>query len=174
MYYGNIKKHDIANGEGIRVTLFVSGCRLHCEGCFQPQTQDFNYGQEYTKETEDEIIEALRDGHVSGLTLLGGEPFEPENQRVIVELLRRVKKELPEKNIWSWTGYILDKDLIEGGRKHTEVTDEILSMLDVLVDGPFTLSLRNLALSFRGSENQRVIDMNKTRETGEVVLYIER
>ena len=174
MYYGSIKKHDIANGEGIRVTLFVSGCRVHCKGCFQAQTQDFHYGQEYTKETEDEIIEALKDEHVQGLTLLGGEPFEPENQAVLVELLRRVKKECPDRNIWSWTGYIYDKDLLEGGKKHTDVTDEMLSMIDVLVDGPFTLALRNLALSFRGSENQRVIDMHKTRESGEVVLYLDK
>ncbi len=174
MYYGNIKKHDIANGEGVRVTLFVSGCRVKCEGCFQAQTQDFNYGQEYTKETEEEIIEALKDEHTKGLTLLGGEPFEPENQEVLIHLLRRVKKELPDKNIWSWTGYIYDKDLIPGGRKYTEYTDEMISYLDILVDGPFVLAKRNLALSFRGSENQRVINMKETLKKGEVVIYIEK
>ncbi|MBR2067784.1 MAG: anaerobic ribonucleoside-triphosphate reductase activating protein [Solobacterium sp.] len=173
MYYGNIKKHDIANGEGIRVTLFVSGCRLHCEGCFQAQTQDFHYGKPYTKETEKEILEALEDPYCDGLTLLGGEPFEPENQVVIVELLREVKKQFPQKNIWSWTGYVYDKHLIEGGTKHTEYTDEILSYLDVLVDGPFVLEKRNLALSFRGSENQRVIDLKKTLEKKEIVLYLD-
>ena len=173
MYYGNIKKFDVADGEGVRVTLFVSGCRVHCEGCFQPQTQDFHYGKLYTEETEQEVIDALKNHHVQGLTLLGGEPFEPENQEVLVTLLRRVKKELPEKDIWSWTGYIYDQDLIEGGKRHTDVTDEILSYIDILVDGPFTLSKRNLALSFRGSENQRVINMKETLKQGKVIKYIE-
>ena len=173
MYYGNIKKHDIADGDGIRVTLFVSGCKIHCEGCFQADTQSFTYGKEYTKETEDEIIEALKDSNVQGLTLLGGEPFEPENQLVLVELLRRVRKELPDKDIWSWSGYVYEDRLVEGKDKHTEVTDEILSMLDVLVDGPFVLAQRNLALRFRGSNNQRIIDMKKTLEEGKVVLYYE-
>ena len=107
MYYGNIKKNDIANGKGVRVTLFVSGCTNHCKNCFQPETWNFDYGKPYTKETEDEVIEALKPSHISGLTLLGGEPFEPENQRELVKLLRRVRKELPEKNIWSFTGFIL-------------------------------------------------------------------
>ncbi|MBR2824944.1 MAG: anaerobic ribonucleoside-triphosphate reductase activating protein [Solobacterium sp.] len=173
MYYGNIKKYDVADGEGVRVTLFVSGCRVHCEGCFQPQTQDFHYGNLYTKETEQAVIDALRNIHIQGLTLLGGEPFEPENQEVIVTLLRRVKEELPEKDIWCWTGYVYDQDLTPGGRKHTEFTDEILSYVDILVDGPFMLQKRNLALSFRGSENQRVINMKETLKQGKVVKYIE-
>lgn len=173
MYYGNIKKFDVADGEGVRVTLFVSGCRIHCEGCFQAQTQDFEYGKPYTKQTEEEVIEALKDPHIQGLTILGGEPFEPENQEVIVTLLRRVKKELPEKDIWSWTGYVYDKDLIEGGKKHTQYTDEILSYLDILVDGPFMIQKRNLALSFRGSENQRVLNMKETLKQGKVIKYIE-
>ena len=173
MYYGNIKKFDVANGEGVRVTLFVSGCRIHCEGCFQAQTQDFEYGKPYTNQTEEEVIEALKDPHIQGLTILGGEPFEPENQEVIVTLLRRVKEELPEKDIWSWTGYVYDKDLIEGGKKHTQYTDEILSYLDILVDGPFMIQKRNLALSFRGSENQRVLNMKETLKQGKVIKYIE-
>lgn len=173
MYYGNIKKFDVADGEGVRVTLFVSGCRIHCEGCFQAQTQDFEYGKPYTKQTEEEVIEALKDPHIQGLTILGGEPFEPENQEVIVTLLRRVKEELPEKDIWSWTGYVYDKDLIEGGKKHTQYTDEILSYLDILVDGPFMIQKRNLALSFRGSENQRVLNMKETLKQGKVIKYIE-
>lgn len=173
MYYGNIKKFDVADGEGVRVTLFVSGCRIHCEGCFQAQTQSFEYGQPYTKETEEEVLQALKDLNIQGLTLLGGEPFEPENQEVIVTLLRRVKKELPEKDIWSWTGYLYDQDLVEGGKKHTQYTDEILSYLDILVDGPFMIQKRNLALSFRGSENQRVINMKETLKQGKVVKYIE-
>lgn len=169
MYYGNIKKNDIANGKGVRVTLFVSGCTNHCKNCFQPETWNFDYGKPYTKETEDEIIEALKPSHIAGLTLLGGEPFEPENQRELVKLLRRVRKELPEKNIWSFTGFILDQDLLDGGRKHCEVTDEMLSLLDVLVDGPFKEEEKDITLAFRGSKNQRVIDMKKSLKEQEVV-----
>ena len=171
MHYGNLKKCDIANGIGIRVTLFVSGCTNKCKGCFQPETWDFCYGKLYTKETEDEIVDALKMPGRSGLTLLGGEPFEPENQRELVNLIRRVKIELPDKNIWAFTGFISDRDLVLGGRKHCEVTDEMLSMIDVLVDGPFIEGKKNLSLKFRGSENQRIIDMNKTRESGHVVIW---
>lgn len=169
MYYGNIKKNDIANGKGVRVTLFVSGCTNHCKNCFQPETWNFDYGKPYTKETEDEIIEALKPSHIAGLTLLGGEPFEPENQRELVKLLHRIRKELPEKNIWSFTGFILDQDLLDGGRKHCEVTDEMLSLLDVLVDGPFKEEEKDITLAFRGSRNQRVIDMKKSLKEQEVV-----
>lgn len=173
MYYGNIKKNDIANGQGVRVTLFVSGCTNHCKNCFQPETWNFDYGKPYTKETEDEIVEALKPSHIAGLTLLGGEPFEPENQRELVKLLRRVRKELPDKNIWSFTGFILDQDLLDGGRKHCEVTDEMLSLLDVLVDGPFKEEEKDITLAFRGSRNQRVIDMQKSLKEKEVILYLE-
>lgn len=173
MYYGNIKMYDIADGEGCRVTLFVSGCTNACEGCFQKETWDFHYGNEYTKETEDHILELLNNENIQGLTLLGGEPFEPENQRELVKLLRRVRKELPEKDIWSYTGFVLEKDLLEGERKHTEVTYEMLSYLDVLVDGPFVLSKKNISLYFRGSENQRVIDMQKTIKEKQIVLFHE-
>lgn len=163
------KKNDIANGKGVRVTLFVSGCTNHCKNCFQPETWNFDYGKPYTKETEDEIIDALKPSHISGLTLLGGEPFEPENQRELVKLLRRVREELPEKNIWSFTGFVLDQDLLEGGRKHCEVTDEMLSLLDVLVDGPFKEEEKDITLAFRGSRNQRLIDMKKSLKEQEVV-----
>ena len=173
MYYGNIKKNDIANGKGVRVTLFVSGCTNHCKNCFQPETWNFDYGKPYTKETEDEVIDALKPSHISGLTLLGGEPFEPENQRELVKLLRRVREELPEKNIWSFTGFVLDQDLLDGGRKHCEVTDEMLSLLDVLVDGPFKEEEKDITLAFRGSRNQRLIDMKKSLKEQEVVLYME-
>ncbi|MBQ6222061.1 MAG: anaerobic ribonucleoside-triphosphate reductase activating protein [Solobacterium sp.] len=173
MYYGNIKRYDIADGEGVRVTLFVSGCTNACEGCFQPETWDFCYGQPYTKETEDEIIEYLRDENIQGLTLLGGEPFELENQPVLVELLRRVRKELPEKDIWSYTGFVYEKDLQPGQRRYGEYTDEMLSLLDVLVDGPFVLAKKNISLLFRGSSNQRIIDMKKTLQEGHVVKYLE-
>lgn len=173
MYYGNVKKYDVADGEGVRVTLFVSGCTNCCEGCFQKETWDFMYGQPYTEDTEKEILIALDNEFIDGLTLLGGEPFELDNQRVLVKLLNKVKKLFPKKTIWSYTGFLYDKDLQEGGRRHCEVTDEMLSYLDVLVDGPFMIEKKNLALSFRGSENQRVIDMKKTREAGEVVLYLK-
>jgi len=172
MYYGTIKKYDIADGEGVRVTLFVSGCTNHCKGCFQPETWDFCYGNPYTEETEQELINALRNENIQGLTLLGGEPFEPENQRELVKLLRRVRRELPEKDIWSYTGFVYEKDLLAGQRKHCEVTDEMLSLLDVLVDGPFVEELKNIRLIFRGSSNQRVLNMKETLKQGKPVIYI--
>lgn len=170
MNYGAIKKCDIANGVGVRTVLFVSGCTHHCKGCFQPETWNFDYGERYTKETEDEIIESLRPDYVDGITLLGGEPFEPENQRELVKLLRRIKKELPQKTVWSFSGYTYE-ELTGGSRAVCEVTNEMLSMLDVLVDGEFVEAKRNISLRFRGSENQRLIDMNKTRKEGKIVLW---
>ncbi|MBP3871500.1 MAG: anaerobic ribonucleoside-triphosphate reductase activating protein [Faecalicoccus sp.] len=173
MNYGMIKKFDIADGEGVRVSLFVSGCTNHCFNCFQPETWDFNYGQPYTKDTENEIIEALKPSYIQGLTLLGGDPFEFQNQREVVKLLRRMKAELPDKNVWAYTGFILDQDLLDGGRRHCEVTDEMLSYIDVLVDGPFIDAQKNISLAFRGSENQRVIDLKKSLKEKEVILYLE-
>ena len=170
MYYGNIKKYDIADGEGVRVTLFVSGCTNHCKGCFQKETWDFCYGTKYTSDTEKEILEALGSDFIQGLTLLGGEPFEPENQRELINLLRKVKELYPSKDIWSYTGFVYDKDLLAGQRKHTEVTDEMLSYLDILVDGPFIEEKKNICLKFSGYENQRIIDMKKTIETKSIVL----
>ena len=137
---------------------------------FQKETWDFSYGSLYTKETEDKIIEALYPSYVQGLTLLGGEPFEIENQKELIKLVRRVKKEYPEKNIWCYTGFTLEKDLIEGGKRHCEVTDEMLSYLDVLVDGKFEEDLKDIRLKFRGSSNQRLIDMNETRKQNKIVL----
>lgn len=171
MYYGNIKNYDIADGEGVRVTLFCSGCTNYCEGCFQPETWDFCYGKEYTKDTEDYLIQLLTNPNIQGLTLLGGDPFEPNNQRAIISLLRRMKDELPEKDIWAYTGFIYDLDLVKGGRKYTDVTDEMLSYIDVLVDGPFVIDEKDLSLYFRGSRNQRVIDMKKTLKEHKVILY---
>lgn len=150
--------------------LFVSGCTHHCKGCFQPETWDFSYGAPYTEAVEEEIIESLRPSYVNGLTLLGGEPFEPQNQRVLVRLLRRVRRELPEKTIWSFSGYTWE-ELTGESRARCEVTDEMLSMLDVLVDGEFVEEKRNISLRFRGSENQRLIDVPKTRAAGHVVLW---
>ena len=171
MNYGNIKNYDIANGEGVRVTLFVSGCTNHCKNCFQPLTWDFNYGQPFTKETEDQIIEMLKPKVITGLTLLGGEPFDPENQRELVHLVKRVKETYPNKSIWSYTGFILDQDILDGGRKHCEVTDEFLSYIDVLVDGPFVEELKDISLKFRGSKNQRIFDLQKSLEQMEYVPY---
>lgn len=173
MHYGNIKNYDIADGEGVRVTLFCSGCTNRCEGCFQPETWDFCYGKEYTKETEDQLIQMLTNPNIQGLTLLGGDPFEPSNQRTLITLLRRVKQELQTKDVWAYTGFVYEQDLLEGQRKHTEVTDEMLSYIDVLVDGPFVIDQKDISLYFRGSTNQRVIDMPKTLKSGNVVIYHE-
>ena len=173
MYYGEIKNCDIANGEGVRVTLFVSGCTNRCEHCFQPQTWAFDYGQPFTEETEDQLMELLKPGYINGLTLLGGEPFEPENQRRLVPLLHRVRRELPEKNIWSFTGFTYEELLREGSHPRCEVTDEMLSLLDVLVDGRFVEALKDITLRFRGSSNQRIIDLSRTRQTGKIELYFD-
>lgn len=169
MNYANIKKYDIANGIGVRVSLFVSGCTHHCKNCFNQETWDFLYGKEFTKEVEDEIITALRPSHIKGLTLLGGEPFEPRNQRGLIGFLRRVKEELPDKDIWAYSGYLLDEELMTG-RARCEVTDEMLSYIDVLVDGEFVERLKDITLKFRGSSNQRLIDMKKTLAANEIVL----
>ena len=163
MNYANIKKYDIADGPGVRVSLFVSGCRHHCKGCFNSEAWDFEYGRPYTAETEAEILEALKPGYIAGLTLLGGEPFEPGNQAELVKLLRKVRETYPEKSIWSYTGFVYDKDLVPGGRAYTDVTDEMLSYLDVLVDGPFVEELKDITLQFRGSSNQRILEMSKKR-----------
>ena len=170
MYVGEIITADCANGTGIRVSVFVSGCTNHCKGCFQPQTWDFEYGQPYTAEMEDFIMKELSKSYYAGLTILGGEPFELSNQREVVKLIRRVKSELPKKNIWIYTGFTYDKDLIPGGCRYIECTDEILDNTDILVDGKFIEELRNISLNFRGSENQRIIKMKATRAAGTVVL----
>ena len=170
MYYGNIIKADIANGTGIRVSLFVSGCTNHCKGCFQPQTWDFEYGLPYTHETEDSIIDELGKTYYDGLTILGGEPFELSNQRELVKLIRRIKNELPDRNIWIYTGFTYDKDLVHGGCRYIECTDEILDITDILVDGRFIETQRDLMLNFRGSRNQRIIDMKQTRKEGNIIL----
>lgn len=171
MHYGEIKNCDIANGIGVRVTLFVSGCTNCCEDCFQPETWDFNYGKEFTEATEEIILKMLEPGYISGLTVLGGEPFEPSNQRRLVPFLRRVKERFPDKSIWSFTGFTYEQLLTEGEHCHTEVTEEMLSLLDMLVDGRFVKELKNITLRFRGSENQRIIDLNKTRDNGDIVLW---
>ena len=161
MHYGNIKECDIADGPGVRVSLFVSGCRHHCKGCFNPETWDFEYGELYTEETQEKILKLLAPGYIKGFTLLGGEPFEPENQRELVKLLKRIKEEYPGKDVWCYSGYLYDADLAEGGSVYTEVTEEMLSYIDVLVDGEFVEELKDVSLSFRGSSNQRIIELGK-------------
>ena len=168
MNYATIKNCDIANGPGVRVSLFVSGCTHRCPGCFNEIAWDFDYGQPFTQETVDSIIAMLRPGYIKGLTLLGGEPFEPQNQAAVVELLRQVKAELPDKSIWAFSGYLFDRDILSG---RLGDTSEYLSYLDVLVDGPFIEAKKNLSLRFRGSENQRLIDVKASLKAGEIILW---
>ena len=172
MNYCNVKYFDIANGEGVRTTLFVSGCTNRCEDCFQPETWDFQYGNPFTSVVEDDILASLSPYDVNGLTLLGGEPFEPSNQRALVPFLRRVRAQYPEKTIWCFTGFTLDGELLrDGSHPRCEVTDEMLSLMDVLVDGRFVKALKDISLRFRGSSNQRIIDLNETRKQGSIVLW---
>ena len=168
MNYATIKNCDIANGPGVRVSLFVSGCTHRCPGCFNEIAWDFDYGEPFTQETIDTIIDMLRPGYIRGLTLLGGEPFEPQNQGAVVELLRQVKRELPGKSIWAFSGYLFDKDILSG---RLGDTSEYLSYLDVLVDGPFVEEKKNLSLRFRGSENQRLIDVPASLQAGRIILW---
>ena len=174
MNYAEIKNFDIANGEGVRVSLFVSGCTHHCKNCFNKETWSFDYGEPFTEEVEDKIIEELKPDYINGLTLLGGEPFEPQNQEGLIHLLRRVKNELPEKNIWCYTGYLFDKELLSPSGARCEYTDEMLSYIDVLVDGEFVQELYSITLQFRGSSNQRIIDVKKSLKEGRVVEYIPK
>lgn len=171
MNYSAIKNYDIANGLGVRVTLFVSGCTHHCEGCFNEETWSFSSGKPFTKETEDEIIKLLSPDYIKGLTLLGGEPMEKVNQAALYPFVKRVKEAYPDKNIWCYSGYTLDE--ITKGRAHTDVTDALLGFIDVLVDGEFKKELYSIALKFRGSSNQRVIDLKETLKRGKTVLLLE-
>ena len=170
MFYGEIKSTDIANGEGIRVTLFVSGCRNHCKNCFNPETWCFTYGKPFTTETQEQILALLKPDYIKGLTLLGGDPFEPENQRDLLPFLKRVRASFPNKTIWCYTGYTLENELLKETRVRTQWTDEMLKCLDILVDGRFVEELKNLRLNFRGSSNQRIIDVQKTLNTKRLVL----
>ena len=173
MHYGAIKKFDIANGEGIRTTLFVSGCRNRCKGCFQPETWDFTYGQPFTKETADEIFATMDNSSVRGLTILGGEPMEPENQRVLLPFIREFKSRFPDKTVWLYTGNLYEELTGKMGEhyKCIECTGELLSYVDILVDGRFVEEEKRLGLRFRGSANQRVIDMNETRISGRLTIW---
>ena len=165
MNYATIKWADVANGPGVRVSLFVSGCTHRCPGCFNPEAWDFSYGQPFTQAEEDKILAALAPSHIKGLSLLGGEPFEPEN------LLRRVRGELPGKTVWCYSGYTLDGELWQPSRARCEVTDELLSLLDVLVDGEFVETKKDLSLRFRGSSNQRILDVPRSLAAGQPVLW---
>ncbi len=171
MHYATIKYNDIANGVGVRTSLFVSGCTHRCKNCFNSEAWDFHYGDEFTKDVQTKILDSIDSYFVSGLSLLGGEPMEPVNQRGLIELLRAFKARFGNKTVWCYTGYTLESDLLPGGRVHCEVTDELLSYIDVLVDGEFVQELYDITLRFKGSSNQRLIDLKKTLAKGEVVIW---
>ena len=170
MNYATIKNNDIANGPGVRVSLFVSGCTHHCPGCFNEEAWDFDFGVPYTQETIDNILEMLKPAHIKGLTLLGGEPFEPQNQPEILKLLHQVNTLYPEKSVWAYSGYLFE-DILSGRLGPKEITQEYLQYLDVLVDGPFLIAKKDLSLRFRGSSNQRLIDVKESLKKGNVVLW---
>ena len=170
MNYATIKVNDIANGIGVRVSLFVSGCTHHCRGCFNEEAWDFAYGEPFTPAVEEQILSALDHGYVAGLSLLGGEPMEPEHQRALLPFLQRVKARFPDKTIWCYTGYLLDSELLSpDGRAHTEVTDALVRLLDVVVDGRFVEEKKDIRLRFRGSSNQRIVDVPATLAAGHIV-----
>ena len=171
MNYAAIKNCDIANGPGVRISLFVSGCTHRCPGCFNEEAWDFGYGEPFTQDTIEMILKMLEPNHVKGLTLLGGEPFEPQNQPEILKLLRQVKEKYPDKSVWAFSGYLFDEDILSYRLCAAEITQEILGSLDVLVDGPFVAAKRDLTLRFRGSSNQRLIDIPASLNKGEIVLW---
>ena len=171
MNYATIKNCDIANGPGVRISLFVSGCTHRCKGCFNEVAWDFDYGQPFTQETIEEILNMLAPPHIAGITLLGGEPFEPQNQPALLDLLRQIKAKMPEKSIWAFSGYLFEKDILAGRLGPKEITPEFVSYLDVLVDGPFILEKKDLMLRFRGSSNQRLIDVKASLQSGTTVLW---
>ena len=171
MNYAEIKNCDIANGLGVRVSLFVSGCTHHCKNCFNEVTWDFYYGKVFDEKVEEQILEYLKPNHITGLTLLGGEPMEPSNQRALLPFIKKVKETYPNKDIWMYSGYVFDTELLQESRARCEVTDELLSYIDVLVDGRFVEELKDLSLKFRGSSNQRIIDVQESLKTNQVVLY---
>ena len=173
MNYADIKKIDVANGTGVRVSIFVSGCRHHCKGCFNEIAWNFKYGKEFTEETINSILKDLDHEYISGLSLLGGEPLEPENQKGLLPLVKKVKEKFPEKNIWSYTGFDFEKDVMEKMYKESETTRELLSYLDVIVDGKFEEDKMDKTLKFRGSKNQRIIDVQNSIKDGKVDIFME-
>ena len=172
MYYGMIKKSDVADGPGVRVSLFVSGCRHHCEGCFNAETWDFKYGDVYTAEVEEEILRAMEPSYISGFTFLGGEPMEPENRPFVFSLAKKLREKYPEKTIWLYSGYLFDTEMLEWA-KTDEIVKSLLPLIDVIVDGEFHIGEKNLGLKFRGSSNQRLIDVQKSLAERKVVLCDE-
>ncbi len=172
MNYAEIKNCDIANGEGVRVSLFVSGCRRHCKGCFNAVTWDFSYGKPFDEEVEERILGMLAPGYIAGLTLLGGDPFEPENQRALLPFVRKVRERFPEKTIWCYTGYTYEHGGLKEPEVQTEATRALLSLIDILVDGRFIEAQKDIRLKFRGSSNQRVIDLKRSISTDSIVLYL--
>ena len=173
MNYAEIKNVDIANGPGVRISLFVSGCPHHCKGCFNEITWDFNYGKPYTQDTINYILELLKPDYIRGITFLGGEPMAPANQYEVLNTMRQIKEHFPSKDIWLYTGYLFDNDIMEKMLNTLPYTKELVSYIDVLVDGPFIEDKKNLNLQFRGSENQRIIDVKKTLDTGNIILWNE-
>ncbi len=171
MNYATIKYNDIANGLGVRTSLFVSGCTHRCKGCFNSEAWDFNFGKPFTTEVENQIINSLNSDYIDGLSLLGGEPFEPSNQNALLPFIKRVKEIYPNKSIWCYTGYLFDEELLKPSRATTVYTLEMLKYIDVLVDGKFVEELKDITLLFKGSKNQRVIDVQKSLGKGEIVIY---
>ena len=171
MNYADIKRIDVANGPGIRVSLFVSGCTHHCKGCFNPETWDFNFGELFTEKQIDEIISYLEPDHIKGLSLLGGEPFEYSNQQGLLPLLRKMKEAYPNKDVWCYTGYLFDENIVDEMMVKWPETRELIKYIDIMVDGKFVQELKDLNLVFRGSSNQRIIDVQKSLEAKEIVLW---
>lgn len=171
MNYADIKQYDVANGPGIRISLFVSGCTHHCKECFNPETWDFNYGKPFTQETINLIIEYMKPEFISGLTLLGGDPFEIQNQEPLIPLLKQVKSVYPDKTVWCFTGYDFERDIVGRMMNEYPFTKELLSYIDVMVDGEFILEQKDLSLIFKGSANQKTIKVKESLESGTVQLY---
>ena len=170
MNYSEIKTPDIANGPGIRVSIFVSGCNHHCKGCFNKETWDFNYGKPFTQETIDYILKLMEPTYINGITFLGGEPMEPVNQEGLLLLAKAIKEKYPQKTIWCFTGFLFDRDIMEKMYKNSNTTKELVDLIDVIVDGQFKEELKDIRLKFKGSSNQRTIDVKKTLETGKIQI----
>lgn len=173
MNYADIKKIDVANGEGVRVSVFVSGCNHHCKGCFNQCAWDFNYGKEFSEKEEQQIIDYMNHDYISGLSLLGGEPLEPRNQEGLLPLVKKVKEKFPDKNIWCYTGFDFEKDVVGKMAKNNETTRELLKYIDIIVDGKFEEDKKDLKLQFRGSSNQKIVDVKKSLQTGQIVKQIQ-
>lgn len=171
MHYATIKKCDVANGPGVRVSLFVSGCNHHCKGCFNQEAWDFSYGNEFTEKEENEVMEALKPDYIKGLSLLGGEPLDPKNQEGLLPVVKKAKELYPDKPIWCYTGYLFDDQVLNGMSKTNKTTNELLKYIDYVVDGEFVENLKNPGLQFRGSSNQRIIDVKETLKTDKIVLW---